>query len=103
MDSLKTAFNERFVDFASIDNVCCCFASPFTYQPDVCHKLSQTFGVDEAALQEDFNDIKIVLGLKEQFLVAKDDLVLFWATKVLVRFLVLREAKQKFLLPSGST
>ena len=64
----------------------------------MCHKLSQTFRVDEAALQEDFIDFKIVLGLKEQFLAAKDDLVLFWATKMPVRFLALREAAQKFLL-----
>ena len=56
------------------------------------NKLSQTFGVDEAALQEDFIDFKIVPGMKERFLAAKDDLVLFWATKVPVRFLALREA-----------
>ena len=43
----------------------------------MCHKLSQTFGVDEAALQEDFIDFKIVPALIEQFLAAKDDLVLF--------------------------
>ena len=49
----------------------------FTSQPDVCHNMSQTFGVDEAALQEDFIDLKIVPGLKEQFLAAKDDLVHF--------------------------
>ena len=61
------------------------FASPFTSQPDVCHNLSQTFGVDEAALQEDFIDLKIVPYLKEQILGTKDDLVLFWATKVPVR------------------
>ena len=49
LDSLHIAFNDIFIDFASIDDVCCFFASPFTSQPDVCHKLSQTFGVDEAA------------------------------------------------------
>ena len=38
-----------------------------------------------------------------QFLAAKDDLVLFWATKVPVRFLALREAAQKFLVFFGST
>ena len=58
----------------------------------MCHKLSQTFGVDEAALQVDFIDFQIVPGLKEQFLAAKDDLVLLWPTKVAVRFLALREA-----------
>ena len=31
---------------------------------NVCHNMSQTFGVDEAALQEDFIDLKIVPGLK---------------------------------------
>ena len=103
LDSLQTAFKKRFVDFASIDDVCCFFPSPFTSQPDVCHKLSQTFGVDEAALQEDFIDFKIVPGLKEQFLAAKDDLVLIWATKVPVRFLVLREAAQKLLVLFGNT
>ena len=30
LDSLLTAFNERFVDFASINDACCLFASPFT-------------------------------------------------------------------------
>ena len=30
----------------------------------MCHKLSQTFGVDEAVLQEDFIDFKIVPGWK---------------------------------------
>ena len=63
LDSLQTAFNKRF-DFTSIDDVCCFFTSSFTSQPDVCHKLSQTFGVDEAVLQEDFIDFKIVPGLK---------------------------------------
>ena len=88
-------------DFASI--VCCFFASPFTSQPDVCHKLSHTFGVDEAALQEDFIDLKNMPGLKEHFPAAEDDLRLFWATKVPVRFQALREATQKFLVLFGST
>ena len=98
LDSLQTDFNKRFINFASINDVCCFFAGPFTSRPDVCHKLSQTFGVDEAVLQEDFIDIKIVPGLKEQFLTAKDNLVLFWVTKVLVRFLALHEVVQKFLV-----
>ena len=54
VDSLQTTFNERF-----FDDVCCFFVSPFTSRPDVCHKLSQTFGVDEAALQEDFINVKL--------------------------------------------
>ena len=69
----------------------------------MCHKLSQTFGVEDAALQEDFIDFKIVPYLKQQFLVAKDDLVLFWATKVPVHFLALREAAQKFPVLFRST
>ena len=76
------------------------FASPFTSQPDVCHKLSQTFGVDEAALQEDFIDFKIVPGLKEQFLAAKD-IVLFWATKVPIRFLGLQKNSWYFSVARG--
>ena len=103
LDSLQTAFNKQLVEFASIDDVCCFFASPFTSQPDVWHKLSQTFGVDEAALQQDYIDFKIVPGLKEQFLAAKHDLVIFWANKTPVRFLALREAAQKFLVLFGST
>ena len=87
LDSLQIRFNNLLVDFASIDDVCCFVTSPFTSQSDVCHKLLQTFRVDEAALQEDFIDLKIVPGLKEQLLAAKDDLVLFRATKMLVRFL----------------
>ena len=53
----------------------------------MCHKLSQTFGVDESALQEDFIDFRIMPGLKEQFLAVKDDPVVFWVTMVPVRFL----------------
>ena len=68
-----------------------------------CHKLSQTFGVDEAALQEDLIEFKIVPYLKEQFLAAKDDLVLFCATKVPVSFPALCEAAQKFLVLFGRT
>ena len=80
-------------EFASINDVC--YFLPVHLSPNVCHKLSQTFGVDEAALKEDFIDLKIVPGLKEKFLAAKGDLVLFWVTKVPVRFLALREADQK--------
>ena len=48
-------------------------------------KWLQTFGVDEAALQEDCIDFEDVPGLKQEFDDKKNDLVLFWATKVPVR------------------
>ena len=95
LDSLHIAFNEGFDDFTSIDDVCCFFASPFTSQPDVCHKLSQTFGVDEAMLQEDVSDLKTefettvsrckrrpcaFLGDKSAGLVSQKFLVLFGST-----------------------
>ena len=50
--------------------------------PIVCQTLSQTFGVDEAALKEDLIDFKVVPGLKQDFDDKKNDLALFWATKV---------------------
>ena len=64
LNSLETAFNGRFADFAVIDDVCCFFASPFTAEPAICQTLSQTFAVDEAALQDNFIDFKVVPGLK---------------------------------------
>ena len=102
-NSLETAFSGRFADFAAIDDVCCFFASPFTAEPSICQTLSQTFAVDEAALQDNFIDFKVVPGLKKWFNAAKDDLVLFWATQVPVRFPVLIEAAQTFVLFFGST
>ena len=44
---LVVTFNKRFVEFASIDDVCCFFANPFNTHPDVCQKSSQTFDVAE--------------------------------------------------------
>ena len=78
-------------------------ACPFTSLSDVCHKLSQTFGVDEAALQEDFINVNIMPGLKEPFLAAKDDLVLFWAMKLPSVSSVTRGCATKFLVLFGST
>ena len=63
LTSLETAFNGRFADFAAIDDICCFFASPFTAESPICPKLSQTFAVDEAALQDNFIDFKVVPGL----------------------------------------
>ena len=63
----------------------------------------QTFAVVEAALQDNFFDFKVVPGLRNVFNAAKDDLVLFWATQVPVRFPVLIKAAQKFLVLFGST
>ena len=45
-----------------------------------------------------FHKLKNCAGLER----TKDDRVLFWATKVLVRFLALREAAQKFLILFGN-
>ena len=103
LNSLETAFSGRFADFAAIDDACCFFASPFTAEPAICQTLSQTVAVDEAALQDNLIDFKGVPGLKKLFNAAKDDLVLFWATQVAVRFPVLIEAAQKFLVLFGST
>ena len=64
LNSLETAFSGRFPDFAAIDDVCCFFASRFTAEPAICHTLSQTFAVNEAALQDNFIDFKVVPGLK---------------------------------------
>ena len=64
LNSLETAFSGRFADFASIEDVCCFFASPFTAKPAICQTLSQTFAVDEAALQDNFIDLKVVPGLE---------------------------------------
>ena len=103
LNSLETAFSGRFVDFSPIDDVCCCFASPFTAEPAICQTLSQTFAVDEAALQDNFIDFKVVPGLKNELNAAKDDLVLFWTTQVPVRFPVLIEAAHKCLVLFGNT
>ena len=54
LNSLDTAFSGRFADFAAIDDVYCFFASPFTAEPAICQTLTQTFAVDEAALQDNF-------------------------------------------------
>ena len=97
-NSLETAFSALFADFAAIDDVCCFFANPFTAEPAICQTLSQTVAIDEAALQDNFIDFKVVPGLKNLFNAAKDDLVLFWATQVPVRFPVLIEAAQKYLV-----
>ena len=64
LNSLETALSRRFADFAAIDNVCCFFASPFTVEPAICQTLPQKFAVDEAALQDNFIDFKVVPGLK---------------------------------------
>ena len=103
LTSLETAFNGRFADFAAVDDICCFFASPFTAEPAICPKLSQTFAVDEAALQDNFIDFKVVPGLRNDFNAAKDDITLFWATLVPRRFPVLNEVAQKFLVLFGST
>ena len=103
LNSLETAFSGQFADFAVIDNVCCFFASPFTAQPVICQTLSQTFAVDEAALQDNFIDFKVVPGQKNVFNAVKDDLVLFWATQLPMRFPALIEAAQTFLVLFGST
>ena len=65
LESLQKGINERFVDFASGDDVCCMFPSPHTAQPYVCQTMSQIFAVDEAVLQENSIDFKVVPGLKE--------------------------------------
>ena len=63
LNSLETAFIGRFADFAAIEHVCCFFASHFTAEPAICQTLSQTFAVDEEALQDNFIDFKVVPGL----------------------------------------
>ena len=103
LNSLETAFSGRFADFAAIDDVCCSFASPFTAEPAICQTLSQSFAVDKAALQDNFIDFKVVQGLNNLFDAAKDDLVLFWATQVPMRFPVLIERAHKFVMLFGST
>ena len=103
LNSLETAFSGRFADFTAINDVCCFFASPFTAEPAICQTLSQTFAVNEAALQDNLIDFKVVPELNNLFNAAKDDIVLFWATQVPVRFPVLIEAAQKFLVLFGST
>ena len=97
LKSLETAFSGQFTDFAAIEDVCCFFASHFTAETAICQTLSQTFAVDEAALQDNFIDFKVVPGLKNLFNAAKDDLVVFWAIQVPVRFPVLTEAAQNVL------
>ena len=57
--------------------------SPYNAQSHVCHKLSMSM-----RLQEDTSDYKCVLDLEEEFVAEKRDLVLFWATKVPVRFCI---------------
>ena len=69
LESPLTAFNERFVDFASIDDICFFFASPFTVHPDVCQKVSQMFGDDEAGLQDDLIDCA---GVKQECIDGKN-------------------------------
>ena len=103
LDRLETAFNGRFADFAAIDDICCFFASPFTAEPAICSKLSQTYAVDEAALQDNFIDFKVVPGLRNEFSAAEDDITMFWTTQVPLRFPVLNEVAQKFLVLFGST
>ena len=93
-ESRLTAYNERFVGFASNDDVCCFLASPFTAYADICQQLSQTVGVDEAALREDLIEFKVVPDLKRD---EKDHLVVLLATKVRVRLLALREEAQHAL------
>ena len=56
------------------------FASPFTAHLNISPKLSQMFVVDEAAVQEDLIEFKVVPDLKQEFVDEKNDPVLFWAT-----------------------
>ena len=63
INSLETAFSRRFADFAAIDDVYCFFTSPIAAEPAICQTLSQTSAVDEAALQDNFIDFKVVPGL----------------------------------------
>ena len=61
------------------------------------------FAIDEAALQDNFIDFKVVPGLKNELNAAKDDLLLSWAMQMAVHFPVLTEATQIFLVLFGST
>ena len=54
-------------------------------------------------MQEDLIDFKVVPDLKREFVNESDDLVLFWASKVAVLLLELREAAHEFLVLFGST
>jgi len=44
--------------------------------------LSQTFGLEEAAVQEYLIGFKVMPGWKQEFIDDKNDLVLFWPMKV---------------------
>ena len=57
----------------------------------------------QSTKQDNFIDFKVVPGLKKYFNSAKGDIVLFWATQEPVRFPVLIEAAQTFVMLFGST
>ena len=103
--NLLTDVNEWFIDFASTDDVCCCFANPSTGHPDVCQKLLQTLGVNEIVFAGRFIQYLDCAGLETRMSMERMTWrcqLLFWVTKVLVQLLVLRDTVQTFLVLFGS-
>ena len=94
-----TAFSYLFADFATVDEALLLSCKSFY----VCLNLSQSCCVYEAASQEILIDSNIVSALKEEFLVVKDDRLLFCAMGVLLLFPAWLQAAEKSLVRFGSS